>query len=216
LWELTKAPPRAVGVGAALTSAVGDAFTPGSARAGATLAAGAGGARQIPSIRISPDGHASTDVSRRSSMAFLATEVSWFVAEPARSPIAWDANADPEAAPAVVGFVQLPEICPTFGTEFTGGGAEGTLAGQNTLCALADSPEKTIAPKNTASARTAPPLFTPENALVRPITSLEFEAKDDSKLHSSTALEISVCILCHISIKSGVGPLSRTIVRLRI
>jgi hypothetical protein len=90
-------------------------------------------------------------------MAFRASEVPWFVAEPARSPIAWDANADPEAAPAIVGFVQLPEICLTFGTEVTGGGAEGTLAGQNTLCALADSPETRIAPKKATSARTTPP-----------------------------------------------------------
>ena len=134
------------------------------------LAAGAGCALQIPSTRISPDGQASGGVSRRSSMAFTATEVSWFADEPARSPIAWDANADPEAAPAIVGFVQLPEICVTFGTELTGGGAEGTIAGQNTLCALANSPEKTIAPEKTTSARTAPPpLFTHENSLVRPI-----------------------------------------------
>ena len=116
-------------------------------------------------------------------MAFRASEVPWFVAEPARSPIAWDANADPEAAPAIFGFVQLPEICMTFGTELTGDGAEATVAGQNTLCALAHFPEKRSAPRKTTSARTAPlPLFTHENPLVRPITirlitAHEFEAK---------------------------------------
>jgi hypothetical protein len=128
------------------------------------LAAGSGGALQNPSTRISPDGQASGGASRRSSMAFRAIEVSWLADDPARSPIAWDAIAEPEAAPAIFGFVQLPEVCVMFGTELTGDGAEGTVAGQNTLCALANSPEKTIALTKTTSARIAPLLlFTCEN-----------------------------------------------------
>jgi hypothetical protein len=111
-------------------------------------------------------------------MAFTATEVSWFAEEPARSPIAWDANADPEAAPAIFGFVQLPKICLTFGTESTGGGTEGTADGQNTVCALTNFPEKTIVPSRTTSARTAPAPPLVRFSTMGPFMTREFKARN--------------------------------------
>ena len=88
-------------------------------------------------------------------MDLTATDVSIVVSDPAKSPIACDAKAAPENAPAIFGFVQLPEVCPMPGTELTGDGAAGTATGQNALCALADCVEKKVAPKASPRANVA-------------------------------------------------------------
>ena len=150
-----------VAAGASTIAGMGAGSTPAMGVTGA----GASGARQTPSTRTVPAGQASTGAARRSSIACTATAVSGIVEDPARSPIACDANAAPEKAPAIFGLVQLPEVSATFGTALTGEGALTVAVGQNTPCACADPVNAGAATPNANITANAPrPLI--RNAIV--------------------------------------------------
>jgi hypothetical protein len=83
------------GDGAVVVTGVGGGVVVTGA-GGAVVVTGVGGALQNPSIRTSSVGQACGGISRRSSMDWTATVVSWIVDVPAISPIACDAKAAPE------------------------------------------------------------------------------------------------------------------------
>jgi hypothetical protein len=118
-------------------------------------------------------------------MDLTATDVSNVVVDPAKSPIACDAKAAPEYAPAIFGFVQLPEVCPMPGTELTGDGATDTAAGQNTLCALADRVERKVAPRASPSANVAPTVLARETIAMHAVPGKRPNSDDSMTFESS-------------------------------
>jgi hypothetical protein len=122
-------------------------------------------------------------------MDWTAVVVSMVVTDPAKSPIACDAKAAPEKAPAAFGFVQLPAI-GMIGTVPTGAAVD-TAAGQNTLCALADPVERRDAPMASPSADIAP------TRLTRGMFFMRAAQGKSPERDYSMAVEVNLCSFYH-------------------